>query len=38
MKAGDRGETRSGIVTVPHPKKDLNKGLAQAIRKSAGLK
>jgi predicted RNA binding protein YcfA (HicA-like mRNA interferase family) len=30
--------TRSGTVTVPHPKKDLGKGLVQAIRKQAGLK
>ena len=29
--------TRSGIVVVPHPKKDLGKGLAKAIRKQAGL-
>ena len=25
-------------VTVPHPKKDLGKGLISAIRKQAGLK
>ncbi len=25
-------------VTVPHPKKDLGKGLVAAIRKQAGLK
>lgn len=30
--------TRSGTVTVPPPKKDLGKGLVQAIRKQAGLK
>jgi predicted RNA binding protein YcfA (HicA-like mRNA interferase family) len=30
--------TRSGTITVPHPKKDLGKGLVQAIRKQAGLK
>ena len=29
--------TRSGIVVVPHPKKDLGKGLVKAIRKQAGL-
>lgn len=26
-----------GIVVVPHPKKDLGKGLIGAIRKQAGL-
>ena len=26
-----------GIVVVPHPKKDLGKGLIAAIRKQAGL-
>lgn len=26
-----------GIVVVPHPKKDLGKGLVTAIRKQAGL-
>jgi predicted RNA binding protein YcfA (HicA-like mRNA interferase family) len=30
--------TKPGTVTVPHPKKDLGKGLLQAIRKQAGLK
>ncbi|GBR15486.1 type II toxin-antitoxin system HicA family toxin [Gluconobacter frateurii] len=25
-------------ITVPHPKKDLGKGLVAAIRKQAGLK
>lgn len=29
--------TRSGIVVVPHPKKDLGAGLVAAIRKQAGL-
>lgn len=29
---------RGGHVTVPHPKKDLGKGLVAAIRKQAGLK
>ena len=28
---------RSGILVVPHPKKDLGKGLVQKIRKQAGL-
>lgn len=28
---------RGGHVTVPHPKKDLGKGLVAAIRKQAGL-
>ena len=28
---------RPGHVTVPHPKKDLGKGLLAAIRKQAGL-
>ena len=26
-----------GLVVVPHPKKDLGKGLVAAIRKQAGL-
>ena len=26
-----------GILVVPHPKKDLGKGLVAAIRKQAGL-
>jgi predicted RNA binding protein YcfA (HicA-like mRNA interferase family) len=30
--------TRPGMITVPHPRKDLGKGLVQAIRKRAGLK
>jgi predicted RNA binding protein YcfA (HicA-like mRNA interferase family) len=29
---------RGGHVTVPHPKKDLGKGLVAAIRKQTGLK
>ncbi len=29
---------KPGMITVPHPKKDLGKGLVQAIRKQAGLK
>ena len=28
---------RSGQVVVPHPKKDLGKGLIAAIRRQAGL-
>lgn len=28
---------RPGIVVVPHPKKDLGKGLVVAIRKQAGV-
>jgi len=30
-------ELRAGIVVVPHPKKDLGKGLIKAIRKQAGI-
>jgi len=30
--------TRSGHLTVPHPKKELGKGLVHKIRKQAGLK
>jgi predicted RNA binding protein YcfA (HicA-like mRNA interferase family) len=29
--------TKPGIVVVPHPKKDLGKGLVAKIRKQAGL-
>ena len=29
--------TRPGHVVVPHPKKDLGRGLVGAIRKQAGL-
>jgi predicted RNA binding protein YcfA (HicA-like mRNA interferase family) len=29
--------SKPGIVVVPHPKKDLGKGLVAAIRKQAGL-
>lgn len=29
---------RGGIVTVPHPKKDLPKGTVKGILKAAGLK
>jgi predicted RNA binding protein YcfA (HicA-like mRNA interferase family) len=28
---------KPGIVVVPHPKKDLGKGLIAAIRKAAGI-
>jgi hypothetical protein len=30
--------TKPGTVTVPHPKKDLGKGLVRAIRKQPGLR
>jgi predicted RNA binding protein YcfA (HicA-like mRNA interferase family) len=30
--------TKPGTVTVPHPKKDLGKGIVRAIRKQAGLR
>lgn len=30
--------TRPGHLTVPHPKKDLGKGLVHKILKQAGLK
>jgi predicted RNA binding protein YcfA (HicA-like mRNA interferase family) len=29
--------SRTGIIVVPHPKKDLGNGLVAAIRKQAGL-
>ena len=29
--------SRAGIVVVPHPKKDLGKGLVAKIRKQAGI-
>jgi predicted RNA binding protein YcfA (HicA-like mRNA interferase family) len=32
-----RHPARSGIVVIPHPKKDLGSGLVAAIRKQAGL-
>jgi predicted RNA binding protein YcfA (HicA-like mRNA interferase family) len=32
-----RHPARPGQVVVPHPKKDLGKGLVAAIRKQAGL-
>lgn len=32
-----RHPERSGTVTVPHPKKDLGRGLVDKIRKDAGL-
>jgi predicted RNA binding protein YcfA (HicA-like mRNA interferase family) len=28
---------RRGIVVVPHPRKDLGRGLARAIRQQAGI-
>lgn len=30
--------TKKGIVTVPHPEKDLKKGTEHSILKQAGLK
>jgi len=30
--------TNPNIITVPHPKKDLGKGLVNNLRKLAGLK
>jgi predicted RNA binding protein YcfA (HicA-like mRNA interferase family) len=30
--------SRPGHITVPHPKKNLGKGLVDKIRKQAGLK
>lgn len=32
-----RHAAKPGHITVPHPKKDLGKGLIAAIRKQAGL-
>ncbi|QDH12992.1 type II toxin-antitoxin system HicA family toxin [Formicincola oecophyllae] len=32
-----RHPAKPGSVIVPHPKKDLGKGLVKAIRKQAGL-
>jgi predicted RNA binding protein YcfA (HicA-like mRNA interferase family) len=32
-----RHPTRSGIVVVPHPRKELGKGLVAAILRQAGL-
>jgi predicted RNA binding protein YcfA (HicA-like mRNA interferase family) len=29
---------KPGTIVVPHPRKDLGKGLVHAIRKQAGLK
>jgi predicted RNA binding protein YcfA (HicA-like mRNA interferase family) len=29
--------SKPGLIVVPHPKKDLGKGLAAAIRKAAGV-
>ncbi|MGM0692314.1 MAG: type II toxin-antitoxin system HicA family toxin [Pseudomonadota bacterium] len=33
-----RHPTKPGTITVPHPKKDLHKGLVQGIRTQAGLR
>ncbi len=33
-----RHNEKQGIVTVPHPKKDLPKGTVNSILKQAGLK
>ena len=33
-----RHSLKPGTITVPHPKKDLKKGLIQVIRKQAGLR
>jgi predicted RNA binding protein YcfA (HicA-like mRNA interferase family) len=30
--------TKPGIVTVPHPKKDLKRGLVKSIERQAGIK
>jgi len=30
--------TKPGLVTIPHPKKDLPKGTVNSILKQAGLK
>ncbi|CUA82068.1 Predicted RNA binding protein YcfA, dsRBD-like fold, HicA-like mRNA interferase family [Gulbenkiania indica] len=30
--------TKAGIVTIPHPKKDLKPGTINSIKKQAGLK
>ncbi|MCU7839746.1 MAG: type II toxin-antitoxin system HicA family toxin [Candidatus Thiodiazotropha sp. (ex Troendleina suluensis)] len=32
-----RHPTSGMVITVPHPKKDLGKGLVRAIKKQAGL-
>jgi len=32
-----RHPVKPGLVVVPHPKKDLGKGLVAAIRKAAGI-
>ena len=29
---------KAGLVTIPHPKKDIPKGTAESILKQAGLK
>lgn len=30
--------TKAGVVTLPHPRKDIPKGTAESILKQAGLK
>jgi predicted RNA binding protein YcfA (HicA-like mRNA interferase family) len=32
-----RHPSRPGIIVIPHPKKDLGKGLVAKIRKQAGV-
>ncbi len=32
-----RHDSKSGLVTIPHPKKDLPKGTVKSILKQAGL-
>ncbi len=31
-------KVKKGLVTIPHPKKDIPKGTAESILKQAGLK
>jgi len=33
-----RHATKPGIVTVPHPKKDLKRGLVKSIERQAGIR
>ena len=33
-----RHATKPGIVTVPHPKKNLKRGLVKSIERQAGVK
>lgn len=30
--------TKPGVVTVPHPKKDLKRGLVRSIERQAGIR